>query len=74
MARTKVHKDGTKTFAELTLIEQKKSINMAILNLKRSIKANKKKSDSEGQPDLTREYIKNVLGMLCDLLGKDKQG
>ena len=57
---TKAHKDGTKTFEELTYSEQANSINAQLMDIEAAIKANIRKAISEGRENPKEKRIVNL--------------
>jgi len=54
------HKADTKTFDEETYVEQSKTINAEIVHLGKAIKANIRRSVSEGKKNPKDKRIKNL--------------
>jgi hypothetical protein len=68
MPTVRTHKNRTKTFEELTFLEQQKSIRMSITLLGKNIMANRKRAVREKQPDGTLGYVKNLFTMILRVL------
>jgi len=65
----KSHKNGSKSFEELSYKEQSSAINIKIVNLESMIKAHiRKASTEERKVDETIEMIKNQINNMIDRL------
>ena len=67
MVKIKAHKQNTCDFADLTYIQQARSINADILNLEAAIKAHVKRSIAEKKTNPKDKRIKNLKDLILRL-------
>ena len=70
MATRRRHKKDTKTFGELSLIEQARSINAQIIILERAIRANLRKTQNQKHQqtkDARIKQLKRLLGRVAKI-------